>query len=156
MVGLLLVVPVLAVFLVAPPSLGSFAASRSVTIVEPTGQDYPPLATTGVTAVTLLEFNQRALERSGTSLAGATVSMTGFVFSDPGKPLLMARFRIACCAADGQATTVELVGWSGAPPARDEWVDVVGVFAGPASEPGPARLTVQQLSVVPPPADPYE
>jgi uncharacterized repeat protein (TIGR03943 family) len=105
--------------------------------------------------MSLLEFDQRAFEgTNGASFNGATVRLVGFVGPDEGDGFLVARYSIACCAADALAATAQVVDWEGPRPARDSWVEVEGTF-----EPGGAvhpRLSVTSLTPIGEPDDPYE
>jgi uncharacterized membrane protein YcgQ (UPF0703/DUF1980 family) len=66
----------------------------------------------------------------------------------------LARYQIACCAADAAPVVVRVVGVEGGGPARDLWVTVSGRFQPGGSElPALAATTVVQVSA---PDDPYE
>jgi len=154
----LLVIPVVTLLLVAPPSLGSFALGRSVTVrqTQPKGTLYPPLPVSAEPRpTTLREFDDRAADGGAAAFNGATVELTGFAAGqgDPaGEGFLLARYQIACCAADAQAAIVRVVG--AVPPIKDQWVTVVGAFqAGGTDAP---RLRASSVTPVPTPDDPYE
>jgi uncharacterized membrane protein YcgQ (UPF0703/DUF1980 family) len=72
---------------------------------------------------------------------------------DAGGPVI-ARFQIACCAADVVAAIVRVVGLDGAAPSRDQWVAVTGAFDGVVG--GVPQLRATSLRVIPAPVDPYE
>ncbi|HEX4251350.1 MAG TPA: TIGR03943 family protein [Pseudonocardia sp.] len=107
----LLMLPVLAIFLVAPPALGADSVQRasagnSVT-ASSTADDFPPLPESGVPELRLSDFVARAVwDRSG-SLAGRDVALTGFVVHRGGAAEL-ARLVITCCAADARPMVVRL------------------------------------------------
>lgn len=153
--GWLLLAPIAALLLVAPPTLGSFGVDRGARVdVRAGGQVLPPLRPgSGPVAMTLLEYGQRALDHDGASFNGAAVRLTGFVAGgDPGG-FRLARYQIACCAADAVPVVLRVVGARQVPP-RDQWVTVVGSY-----QPGDGTLPeVAASNVVPirPPADPYE
>jgi uncharacterized repeat protein (TIGR03943 family) len=127
--------------LVAPPALGSFAASRQASPAAPSGGDpggaFPPLAEPvgGAVPLPVSEFVTRALYDQGRSLAGARVRLLGFAAPEEGGGYLLTRFNLFCCAADGQAYQVEVRGDGASRPA-DQWLVVEGrwlpqrVFAG--------------------------
>jgi uncharacterized repeat protein (TIGR03943 family) len=154
--GWLLLAPVIALLLVAPPALGSFGVDRS-TVVDVTsgGQTFAALPAGGTTPMTLLEFDQRAADHDGASFGTTQVQLTGFVARDrDGDGFRLARYQIQCCAADAVAAVVRVVGASGDLPARDQWVTVTGTFHGAPGE--VPELLAASLRVVPAPGDPYE
>jgi uncharacterized repeat protein (TIGR03943 family) len=153
-VGWLLLVPVLAVLLVAPPALGAFAVSRTAAVRVETGQLFPHLpASPAAHEMTLVELLQRAGDRDGASMEGATVALTGFVAGGRPQGFELARFSISCCAADAAAAVVGIA-TTQRPPDRDRWVTVTGVYRAGTED----RPVVDATSVVevPPPDDPYE
>ena len=158
-VGWLLLGPVLALLLVTPPALGSFGVDRTAAgavQVRAGGAVFAALpAGGGPTALTLAEFDQRAADRAGASLGRAPVRLTGFVAA-PGDDggVRIARYQIACCAADAVAAVVRLVGLP-TTPARESWLTVVGTYRGSGPD-GVPELSVTGSDQVPPPVDPYE
>jgi uncharacterized repeat protein (TIGR03943 family) len=154
-VGWLLLVPVAVLLLVAPPSLGSFGVGRSPAIRVTSGRStLPPLeAGAGSVPMSLTEYGERAFDHSGASLRGATVVLTGFVSKSGSGQFELARFQIACCAADASAATVQIVGVASIPP-RDQWVTVTGSYsAAQGDDPVLAASVVRDISA---PEDPYE
>jgi uncharacterized repeat protein (TIGR03943 family) len=103
----------------------------------------------------LVEFDQRAFEGTdGASFNGARVRLVGFVAPAEGDGFLVARYSIACCAADALAATAHVVGWNGPVPGRDTWVEVEGTFErGGAVNP---RFAAVSVTPIPEPNDPYE
>ncbi|WP_332835213.1 DUF1980 domain-containing protein [Carbonactinospora thermoautotrophica] len=84
-VAWLLCLPVLAVFLVAPPALGSYAAQRDPgTVAKPQEAQFPPLPEGDPVQVLVSEYAIRAVWDQGRSLRGRTVTLTGFVTPKPG------------------------------------------------------------------------
>jgi uncharacterized repeat protein (TIGR03943 family) len=78
--------------------------------------------------MTLLEFGQRAFDHDGSSFNGAAVQLTGFVAGAEENGFKLARYTIACCAADAAPVVVHVVGTVGDPSPRDQWVRVTGTF----------------------------
>jgi uncharacterized repeat protein (TIGR03943 family) len=162
----LLVVPVLVLLLVAPPALGSYAASRRAPGAggNSTG-DFPALPEAVGAAVPLpvSEFVSRALYDRDQSLAGVRVRMLGFVTpSDkPGDGYRLARFNFFCCAADAAAYEVAVRG-DPSPRRADQWLLVEGRWlpepVAKATAPSTRRpvLIVDSVTPVDPPADRYE
>ena len=157
-VGWLLLAPVLALLLIAPGPLGAFALDRtgSAVTLRSGGAVFAPLEPAeGPHPMTVTEFDQRAFDGTdGSSFNGAEVRLVGFVGPTEDGGFLVARYSIACCAADALAATALVTGWAGPVPPRDAWVEVTGRF-----EPGGTRdprLVASSVAVVPPPDDPYE
>jgi uncharacterized repeat protein (TIGR03943 family) len=104
--------------------------------------------------MSLLEFGQRAFDRDGVSIAGVPVVLTGFVADSDSAGLVLARYQIACCAADAAPVVVRVVDIEGEQPSRDQWVMITGVLH-------PGGTDIPELSAaavvpIPTPEDPYE
>lgn len=154
-VGWLLLAPVAALLLVAPPTLGSYGVGRGAEVDIRSGGGVLDPLTPGAEPVpmTLLEFGQRAFDRGGASFNGAAIQLTGFVAGAEEDGFQLARYQIACCAADAAPVVLRVVGVHGGP-ARDQWVTVAGVFQPGGDEvPELAATTVVEI---PAPDDPYE
>lgn len=157
-VGWLLLVPVLALLLVVPPALGSFGVDRSQVRAAPgTSAVFDPLpAAAEPRPMTLLEFDQRAFDRSGQSMQGIKLVLTGFVAkSADGNGFRIARYQIACCAADAVAAVARVSGATGAAPTRDAWFIVTGTFKGIGAD-GVPEFVASTVQQTPAPVDPYE
>ncbi|GAA2640084.1 TIGR03943 family protein [Actinomadura fulvescens] len=164
-VAWLLCLPVLAIFVVAPPALGSFTASRAAarqaTPPPPPDEGYDALPRTGgPVAMTMGEFLGRSYEAQvgqNRSLVGVPVKLTGFVTPGrKGSTWQVTRLKMACCAGDAIPFPVVVHGLR-QPPA-DSWVQVIGTWRPPDGE---ARSGVHELdgSSVQPikkPKNPYE
>jgi uncharacterized repeat protein (TIGR03943 family) len=141
-----------------PPALGSFGVDRSqVTTTAGASDVFIPLpAGAAPRDLTLLEFDQRAFDRGGNSLRGARVRLTGFVArTQDGSGFRLARYQIACCAADAVAAVARISGSSGAAPARHAWFTVTGTFHGLARD-GVPEFIASSIQLIPAPVDPYE
>ncbi|HEY2101049.1 MAG TPA: TIGR03943 family protein [Pseudonocardia sp.] len=109
----LLLLPVLAIFLVAPPALGAdsvqrAAAGNSVTAAAgPSSGEFAPLPAGAAPELRLSDFVARAVWDRAGSLAGRDVTLTGFVVHRGGAAEL-ARLVITCCAADARPMVVRL------------------------------------------------
>ncbi|HEV7760114.1 MAG TPA: TIGR03943 family protein [Acidimicrobiales bacterium] len=158
-VGWLLLAPIAALLLVAPPTLGSYGVDRGAAVDITAGAPtFDPLPAADAPApMTLLEYDQRAFDHDGESFDGRTVQLTGFV-ADEGTPFRLARYQIACCAVDAAPVLVRVVGTAGATPARDQWVVVTGTFRpGDGAENGEIPdLAATSIVEIDPPEDPYE
>jgi uncharacterized repeat protein (TIGR03943 family) len=156
-IGWLLLAPIAALLLVAPPTLGSYGVDRGAKVdVHAGGSAYAPLVP-GVEPVpmTLLEFGQRAFDRDGASFDGASVRLTGFVAGAGAEEFRLARYQIACCAADAAPVVVRVqVDGAATVPPVDRWVTVTGVHApGGGEVPELAATSVVEIRA---PNDPYE
>ncbi|HKS46009.1 MAG TPA: TIGR03943 family protein [Amycolatopsis sp.] len=156
----LLMLPVLAVFLVAPPALGSDSVIRTDTRAPATqaSASFPPLPPGNVVPLTMTDFVSRAGWDGTGSLNGRTVELTGFVTHN-GNSVLLARMVITCCAADAFPVTVRLTGLRAAAYPNDTWLEVTGqVVPGTATRATnyTADFTLASAHPVPAPKDPYE
>ena len=166
-VAWLLALPLLALLLVAPPPLGAFAASRqSDALSKPMRGEAGPLPAPvdGAVELTLGEYSFRALYDTELSLQDKTVRLTGFVTNaEPGDDgaFRLTRFKLNCCAADGQAINVVVKG-DQAPPPVETWLEVEGRWLGRSDEeadlitPKPAVIELTSMRQVPEPSQPYE
>jgi uncharacterized repeat protein (TIGR03943 family) len=155
-VGWLLLAPIAALLLVAPPTLGSFGVSRSAAVNVHTGGtvfDALPHDASPV-PMTLLEYGQRAFDKHGSSLTGATVELTGFISHLDHGGFQLARYQIACCAADAVPAIVIVEGVAGHPPSRDAWVTVTGAYVGGTGD--LPRIAATRVVEIPVPNEPYE
>ncbi|WP_433179385.1 TIGR03943 family putative permease subunit [Actinoallomurus sp. CA-150999] len=154
--GWLLLGPVLALLLVTPPALGSFGVGRSAAVaVSSSGRTFDSLPAGRTVPMTLLEFDERAADHGGASFGATPVRLTGFVTPASDRTgFRIARYQIACCAADAVAAVVRVTGTTGRSPIRDQWVTVTGTFQRAAD--GVPELRATSLTEVPAPRDPYE
>ena len=155
-VGWLLLAPIAALLLVAPPTLGSYGVGRGATVdVRQGAPVFDAIRRTTLPVdMTLLEFGQRAFDHRGASFNGATVRVTGFVAAEGKSGFHLARYQIACCAADAIPVVVSVVGTAGTAPSRDVWVTVTGSFRGTSGAlPVLAATSVAEIAA---PEDPYE
>jgi uncharacterized repeat protein (TIGR03943 family) len=153
----LVILPVVAVLVLPPSALGSYAASRRSTTsggFVPASEEQiaeGPLELVDVAAAAWSRDAMRALVRR----AGSTVDFVGFVTRDPGAPedeFVLTRFIISCCVADALSVQVRVVG---APPGRfgeDQWVRVRGTFYPVGRE---MLVDATEITAVPRPAHPY-
>jgi uncharacterized repeat protein (TIGR03943 family) len=156
----LLLLPVLAIFLVAPPALGADSVLRAGNRTAPVrqGSAFPPLPRAAVVPIAMGEFITRSVWDPSNSLAGRTVALTGFVVHANGTDYV-ARLVITCCAADATPMKVALTGRQADELPDNQWVRVAGVLRpGSATEANGYTPTfaVSSLTTVDPPEDPYE
>ncbi|SEF32815.1 TIGR03943 family protein [Amycolatopsis pretoriensis] len=159
----LLLVPVLAVFLVAPPALGADSVIRTEarapsSAAAANAAAFPPLPAGNVVPLSVNEFVSRAGWDASGTLDGRTISLTGFVVHTGGNTLL-ARLVISCCAADAFPVTVHLRGGEADHLASDAWIQVTGqVVPGTATKSNSYTpdFTPASITTVAAPKDPYE
>jgi uncharacterized repeat protein (TIGR03943 family) len=160
----LLVLPVLAIFLIAPPALGADSVLRSdgrgaaAPVVQQGASAFPPLPKTAVVPLVLSEFITRSVWDGTHSLTGRTVALTGFIVQEHGSTYV-ARLVITCCAADATPMKVELAGGQASALPNDQWIVADGVLvpgsATAANEYTPT-LELHGITQITQPADPYE
>lgn len=165
-VAWLLCLPALAIFVIAPPALGSFTASRDT--ARPAAPPAPPAegygtlkSTGGPIDMTMGEFIGRSFEsqtgyRNG--LPDVAVRLTGFVTPrGKGDGWYVTRLKIACCAGD--AIPFQVVVHGPRQPPADSWVQVVGTWVAPgpgAAAGGVHELRGQTVTPIKKPKNPYE
>ncbi|MFJ8357782.1 TIGR03943 family putative permease subunit [Streptomyces sp. NPDC093984] len=156
----LLVLPLFALILVAPPALGSYSAVRSGTALQQP-LAYPALPSGDPVRLGLVDYAGRAAYGHGHSLGGRKVEITGFVALDhTGTPYLV-RMALNCCAADAQPVKIGLTGKLPPVLQPDSWLDVTGTYT-PKRTKDPVNggiipyLDVIQAKPVATPSDPYD
>ncbi|WP_086825686.1 TIGR03943 family protein [Allokutzneria sp. NRRL B-24872] len=161
----MLMLPVLAIFLIAPPALGSDSVTRndgrSVAQSERKtgGAAFDPLPPGDVVPITMTDFVTRSAWDDANTLNDRTVRMSGFIVHDKGSTL-MARLVMGCCAADATPVRVRLAeepSVSGY--AVDSWVEVTGrIQPGTSTQANSytPSLTVTSIKQIPVPEMPYE
>ncbi|MFD3499909.1 TIGR03943 family putative permease subunit [Streptomyces sp. NPDC058678] len=156
----LLVLPLLALILVAPPALGSYSALRTGTALQqPYG--YADLPADGPLRLNLVDYAGRAAYGHGRSLGDRQVKVTGFVALDgTGTPYLV-RMALNCCAADAQPVKVGLTGRIPPVLQPDTWLEVTGTYTAKRTrDPVNGRpipfIEVSGAVPVKAPKDPYD
>lgn len=155
----LLVLPVLTIFLVAPPALGadSVRVTGNSVGARPASLGFEPLPSGAAPDVALADFVARAVWDQTGELAERDVTLTGFVVRRDGS-VHLARMMIACCAADARPMLVRLIGPDAHFPA-DQWLRVrARLVAGTAStlDGYTPSVRVLEASPITAPLDPYE
>jgi uncharacterized repeat protein (TIGR03943 family) len=161
----LLVLPVLAVFLVGPPSLGADSVARadgnakSAPSTEGEGSElFPALPAGDPIVLPMSDFSARAAWDRGHSLDDRRARLTGFIVQE-GEDTYVARLAIACCAADAFPVKVKLLGKELSSMPDDSWIEVDVTLrpgsATRANEYVPA-VTTHSVRQVAEPENPYE
>ena len=156
----LLVLPLLALILVAPPALGSYSAMRTGTALQqPYG--YNKLPATGPLDLNVVDYATRAVYDHGRFIEGRPIKITGFVALDHAGAPYLVRMALNCCAADAQPVKIALTGKIPPVLQPDKWLEVTGTYtARQTKDPvnnGPIPyFQVTSASPVPTPKDPYD
>ena len=153
----LIIAPVVAILVVAPPALGAYSATHTpVTVTKPSDVAFPPLPGGNPARLSMIDFAARALWDDGRTLAGRNVSLTGFVVDTSASGFTFARLVITCCAADARPVEIGvLMGESR--PRRDDWVTVIGRYAGVnPSDPTLPLFQATSVRLVGQPSNPYD
>ncbi|WP_328395105.1 TIGR03943 family protein [Streptomyces sp. NBC_00390] len=156
----LLVLPLFALILVAPPALGSYSALRTGTALqEPLA--FPALPADDPLRLGVVDYAGRAAYDHGHSLGDRRIKITGFITLDRGGAPYLTRMVLNCCAADAQPVKVGLSGE--VPPVLqpDTWVEVTGTYTGkqtkdPVNDGVIPFIDISRARPVPAPADQYE
>ncbi|MEU1199365.1 TIGR03943 family protein [Streptomyces sp. NPDC005813] len=160
LVSWLLVLPLLALILVAPPALGSYSALRTGTALQKP-LAYPPLGDHDPLPMSLVDYAGRAAYDHGHSLAGRHIRVTGFVALDHAGTPYLVRMALNCCAADAQPVKVGLSGRIPPVLRPDGWLEVTGTYTDKRSK-DPVNggvipfLDVSSAKPVQSPRDPYD
>jgi uncharacterized repeat protein (TIGR03943 family) len=156
----LLLLPVLALIVVVPPALGSYAADRAGTVLaRPPG--FADLPAGDPVQLSVSDYATRAVYDHGHSLANRRVVLTGFITVAGRDTPVLTRMVLNCCAADAQPVKVGLSGEVPSGLRPDSWVEVVGRYTGKQikddvnGQPIPF-IDVSQARPVPVPDFPYE
>jgi uncharacterized repeat protein (TIGR03943 family) len=160
----LLLLPVLAVFVIAPPALGADAVQRTgntnrASVPEDGTALFPALPAGDLIALPLGDFVSRAAWDRGNSLNNRPIKLTGFIVHD-GNSTYLARLAIGCCSADAFPVKVKMED-TPTPTSlpNDTWLEIVATL-----NPGSATkdndyvpsARVSDLTQIPQPEDPYE
>ncbi|MFF1303974.1 TIGR03943 family putative permease subunit [Streptomyces sp. NPDC058307] len=159
-VSWLLVLPLFALILVAPPALGSYSAMRTGTALQQS-YGYMKLPASGPLRLGLADYAGRAVYEHGRGLAGRQITITGFVALDHSGTPYLVRMALNCCAADAQPVKIGLTGQ--VPPVLkpDGWLQVTGTYTAKRTKdtvngrPIP-YLEITEAKPVPTPHDPYD
>ncbi|WP_109507914.1 TIGR03943 family putative permease subunit [Nocardioides speluncae] len=152
-----MLVPVLALLVIAPPSLGSYAAARTLRPAPPPAEStFSKLPSADINKIKIGEFVVRANYDTGKSLEDRQIELTGFAVKDS-KGWYIARMSMACCAADAFTQAVRMDGAEA--PKDGQWVRVVGTWVDSDKEypredmPTMALESIEQINE---PRQPYE
>ncbi|MFC4565415.1 TIGR03943 family putative permease subunit [Nocardiopsis mangrovi] len=168
-VAWLLLLPVVSVFVIAPPALGAYTAENAASSAPPdesASGDFDELgdpASSAPVELKIQEFVMRAWTDDDRAMAERTIELTGFVVPHPDGPdegWYLARLQMSCCAADAIVNRVLVTEFPGTEePEKDSWWTVRGTWQEPAGDLQSVRdhrFTVEEMTAVENPPDPYE
>lgn len=156
----LLVLPLLALILVAPPAPGSYSAMRAGTALQrPPG--FPSLPDGSPVRLGVGDYAARAVYDHGRSLGDRRITMTGFVALDRKGAPYLTRMTLNCCAADAAPVKVGLSGRLPPTLQADTWLEVTGTYsrrrtADPVNDGVIPYVDVSRARPVAAPDDEYE
>ncbi|WP_017588649.1 TIGR03943 family putative permease subunit [Nocardiopsis ganjiahuensis] len=167
-VAWLLLFPVLAVFVIAPPALGSYTVESTGGSAGPPPRDergpsrftdnLSEAAPDEVVELNVQEFVMRAWIDEERELAGREIELTGFAVPNPeGEGWYLARLQMACCAADAVVNKVLITDHPA--PEADTWWRVRGTWVEPEGdlyEVSQHEISTSSVEEVTNPPDPYE
>ena len=155
----LLLVPIAMVAFVVPPPLEARGTSPAA-VSAPQRRAFPPLPAGDAPTVSLPEVVMRAAADSTNSLAGRSITLTGFTLHHTGG-IDLGRVVIVCCAADAQLARVHLSGPGVAEAAavpEDTWLSIRGqivVGSSHAADGFIPTMTVTDVVRIDKPANTY-
>ncbi len=157
--GWLLLIPIAMVAFVVPPPLDARGATPAA-VSAPQRRPFPPLPGGDAPTLSLPEVVMRAAADSTNSLAGRTITLTGFTLRRP-DGVDLGRVVIVCCAADAQLARVHLTGPAAAAAARqpeDTWLRIEGQIVPGSSHAEDGfipTMTVANIAAIDKPANTY-
>ncbi|MEB3367890.1 TIGR03943 family putative permease subunit [Saccharopolyspora mangrovi] len=154
----MLLLPVFAIFLVAPPALGSDSVTRDRAASAPAAPSqakFPPLPAGEAPVLSMSEFLTRVVWDDSGELNDRTVTLQGFVVHPTPQTTQLARMRISCCAADATPVKIDLASPRAEALPADTWIEITGrLRPGTATEANDYVPTVDPLTITPIPAPP--
>ncbi|MCX4586221.1 TIGR03943 family protein [Streptomyces sp. NBC_01481] len=160
LISWLLVLPLFALILVAPPALGSYSAMRTGTALQkPWG--FPALPAGDSLQLSVVDYAGRAVYDHGRSLDGRRIKITGFVTLDGNGAPYLTRMVLNCCAADAQPVKIGLSGQIPPVMQPDTWLEVTGTYTSkqtkdPVNDGVIPFINISQARPVPAPHNEYE
>jgi uncharacterized repeat protein (TIGR03943 family) len=156
----LLLLPLFALILVAPPALGSYSAMRTGTGLQPPW-GLAALPASGPLQLSVVDYAGRAVYDHGRSLGDRPITITGFLAFDESGEAYLTRMVLNCCAADAQPVKIGLSGQLPPVLQPDSWLEVTGTYTGKQTKDpvngGPIPfIDVSQARPVPAPTEEYE
>lgn len=157
----LLVLPLLALILVAPPALGSYSAMRTGTALQKQPWGFADLPAGETIRLNLVDYAGRAAYDHGRSLDHRHIKIAGLLALDRDGTPYLVRMALSCCAADAQPVKIGLTGRIPPVLRPDSWLEVTGTYTAkrtkdPANDGIIPFLDVTEVKPVKAPRDPYD
>jgi uncharacterized repeat protein (TIGR03943 family) len=152
----LVLAPVVAVLIIAPPALGEFTANHAPPVnAAATGRNAHLDAGSAPVDLPILVLILLSTDNPA-ALAGRQLTLVGFVQKQQSGGFTLARLIITCCAADASTGMVTVL--STAPsPSVGSWVQVTGTFAGVGTDANATpRLRASSVTAIAQPKNPYD
>ncbi|MEU9961863.1 TIGR03943 family protein [Streptomyces sp. NPDC050982] len=157
----LLVLPLLALILVAPPALGSYSAMRTGTALQKQPWGFADLPAGDTIRLNLVDYAGRAAYDHGRSLDHRHIKIAGLLALDRDGTPYLVRMALSCCAADAQPVKIGLTGRIPPVLRPDSWLEVTGTYTAkqtkdPVNDGIIPFLDVTEVKPVKAPRDPYD
>jgi len=157
----LLVLPLLALILVAPPALGSYSAMRTGTALQKQPWGFADLPAGETVRLNLVDYAGRAAYDHGRSLDHRHIKIAGLLALDRDGTPYLVRMALSCCAADAQPVKIGLTGRIPPVLRPDSWLEVTGTYTAkqtkdPVNDGIIPFLDVTEVKPVKAPRDPYD
>jgi uncharacterized repeat protein (TIGR03943 family) len=157
----LLILPALAIFLVAPPALGADKVLRSESVIaaQPAGSDFVDLPEGDAPLLKLGDAVTRAVWDDSGSLDNREIRLVGFTVRTGDGTMYLARLTIGCCAADAAPIKLRLQGAGIDAYEPDTWLEVRGTMVPDTATEANGYVptfAITSLTPVPAPEDQYE
>ncbi|MGW2286110.1 TIGR03943 family putative permease subunit [Streptomyces phaeochromogenes] len=157
----LLVLPLLALILVAPPALGSYSAMRTGTALQKQPWGFADLPAGDTIRLNLVDYAGRAAYDKGRSLDHRHIKIAGLLALDRDGTPYLVRMALSCCAADAQPVKIGLTGRIPPVLRPDSWLEVTGTYTAkrtkdPVNDGIIPFLDVTEVKPVKAPRDPYD
>ncbi|MEU0644421.1 TIGR03943 family putative permease subunit [Streptomyces umbrinus] len=157
----LLVLPLLALILVAPPALGSYSAMRTGTALQKQPWGFEDLPAGETVRLNLVDYAGRAAYDHGRSLDHRHIKIAGLLALDRDGTPYLVRMALSCCAADAQPVKIGLTGRIPPVLRPDSWLEVTGTYTtkqtkDPVNDGIIPFLDVTEVKPVKAPRDPYD
>ncbi|TRO61662.1 TIGR03943 family putative permease subunit [Streptomyces sp. IB201691-2A2] len=157
----LLVLPLLALILVAPPALGSYSAMRTGTALQKQPWGFADLPAGDTVRLNLVDYAGRAVYDHGRSLDHRHIKIAGLLALDRDGTPYLVRMALSCCAADAQPVKIGLTGRIPPVLRPDSWLGVTGTYTAkqtkdPVNDGIIPFLDVTEVKPVKAPRDPYD
>ncbi|MFD9193059.1 TIGR03943 family putative permease subunit [Streptomyces phaeochromogenes] len=157
----LLVLPLLALILVAPPALGSYSAMRTGTALQKQPWGFADLPAGETIRLNLVDYAGRAAYDHGRSLDHRHIKIAGLLALDRDGTPYLVRMALSCCAADAQPVKIGLTGRIPPVLRPDSWLEVTGTYTAkrtkdPVNDGIIPFLDVTEVKPVKAPRDPYD